>query len=171
MYRTSIVIMMVLVTGTYAGCSTYHLTTPPDEKQALTIDAGGGNITGEVFITTKSGETRKAVDATVYLVPVTDYSRAWFDHYVVQGDKIDGKDPRSFGSVRAAAVDTEGRFQFRQVTAGRYYLTCTVQYQGSNFHIGGRNFGMRTLVRAEAYAEVEINPGKDTVVSVTRPSG
>ena len=163
--------LVIILLAAFPGCMspTYEHKASPSPGQVFSTDPGGANISGEVSVTTKTGEIRKAADTTVYLIPLTDYSKEWFDHYIVRGEKMSGKDPRSFASTRAASVDTEGRFQFRQVPGGRYYLTCTVQYQRSNFRLGRLNFGMRSIERVEAYAELKLESGQTAEVPVTRP--
>jgi hypothetical protein len=169
MRRLMTIVFLPLALSSITGCA-YQMKTPPNQGQVFFTDPAGANISGEAFVKTKTGEIRKGSDATVYLIPVTDYSREWFEHYILRGETVTGKDPRSFASVRAASVDTDGRFQFLHVPAGRYYLTCTVQYQRSNLRLGRINFGLRTLQRAEAYAEIIVGSGQNAEVAVTRPS-
>jgi hypothetical protein len=168
MRRLLRIIILPVILAAFAGCA-YHLKTPVNESQVFSSDPAGANISGEVFVKIKTGEIRKASDATIYLIPVTDYSREWFDHHIVHSQTVTGKDPRSFPSVRAASVDTEGHFLFQHIPAGSYYLTCTVQYQRSNFRLGRMNFGLRTPERSEAYAEITVAPGQKADIIVTRP--
>lgn len=168
MCRRFHIIILAAILASFAGCA-YHLKTPVPESAVFSSDPAGANISGEVFVKIKTGEIRKASDATIYLIPMTDYSREWFEHHIVHSEKVTGKDPRSFPSVRAASVDTEGQFQFQHIPAGSYYLTCTVQYQRSNMRLGRINFGLRTLERSEAYAELTVAPGQNSNIIVTRP--
>ncbi len=92
------------------------------------VVAGTATVEGKVSIISKYGEVQTGADSTVYLVPVTAYATEWFDHYVVQQQKIDGKDPRSFASAHAAVVDYDGHFEFQSIPPGAYYVTCNVHY-------------------------------------------
>lgn len=153
------------------GCMfrTYQHHVPIDEGPSAVVSTGGATVTGEVTIKAGGGEARSGSDSTIYLIPATAYATEWFDHYVVKGEKVDGMDPRSFPSARAAPVDREGRFEFRNVSAGAYYLTCNVHYRRPGFRLGSFNFGFRTLKNVQAYANVNVDAGRKSDIAVTRP--
>jgi hypothetical protein len=121
-----------------------------------------------VSITTKYGEVQTGGDSTVYLVPVTAYATEWFDRYVVQQQKIDGKDPRSFASAHAAVVDHDGHFEFQAIPPGAYYVTCNVHYPRRGLKMGRFNFSLRTVETVEAYAKIHVAAGGKAEVLVTR---
>jgi len=150
------------------ACAPYEHKAPIEEGPS-TAQSATAMITGTVTVKSRTGEVRKGSDSTVYLIPVTAYSTEWFQHYVVNGEKVNGKDPRSFGSTRAAATDADGRFEFRAVASGEYFLTGTVQYQRPGFRIGRLNVGLRSLERIEAYARVKVAPNQQVEVEVTYP--
>jgi hypothetical protein len=158
-------VMLIALVGCMHGG--YKHEAPIDE--GASPPTGAALVAGDVRIKTRAGEVRKGSDATVYLVPATPYSTEWFDRSVVNGDKIDGKDPRSFLSTRAALVDDEGRFEFRGVSAGAYYLVCKVHYERPGFRMGRLTFRMRSIETVEAYASIDVMPEEKVEVIVTRP--
>jgi hypothetical protein len=154
-----------------AGCMHrgYKHEAPVDEELNLPTGTAPATIAGDVRVKTRAGELRTASDATVYLVPATPYSTEWFQHYVVKGDKIDGKDPRSFLSTRAALVDSEGHFEFRSVPAGTYYLVCNVHFERPGLRMGRLTFRLRSIETVEAYASINVMPEEKVEVILTRP--
>lgn len=169
MIRTlDIVVASAFVALLVTACAPYELKAPIEQGPS-TAQAATAMIAGTVTVKSRTGEVRKGSDSTVYLIPVTAYSTEWFQHYVVNGERVNGKDPRSFGPTRAAATDADGRFEFRAVAPGEYFLTGTVQYQRPGFRMGRLNFGLRTLERIEAYARVKVESNQQVEVEVTHP--
>ena len=163
---------LALILGVLPGCGspTYQLHAPIEEGRRSSVTAAApATIAGEVTIKTRTGEVRSGADSTIYLIPATAYASEWFAHHVVSGEKIEGTDPRSFPSARAGPVDREGRFEFKHVPAGAYYLTCSVHYRRAMFRIGRFNFGPRMLENVEAYANVNIEEEQKIDIKVTRP--
>ena len=163
---------LAVILGVLCGCwsRTYQLHAPLEEGPRSSVTAAApATIAGEVTTKTQTGEVRSGADSTIYLIPATAYASEWFAHHVVSGEKIEGTDPRSFPSARAGPVDREGRFEFKHVPAGAYYLTCSVHYRRAMFRIGRFNFGPRTLENVETYANVSIEPEQKINITVTRP--
>jgi hypothetical protein len=163
---------LAVILGMLCGCwsRTYQLQVPIEEGPPSSVAAAApATIAGEVTIKTRTGEVRSGADSTIYLIPATAYASEWFAHYVVNGEKIEGTDPRSFPSARAGPVDREGRFEFRHVPSGAYYLTCNVHYRRPMFRIGPFNFGPRTLENVETYANISIEAEQKIDIKVTRP--
>ena len=154
-----------------AGCmhGGYKHEAPMDEGLSPPTGTALATIAGDVRIKSRAGELRTGSDTTVHLVPATPYSTEWFDRYVVKGDKIDGKDPRSFLSTRAALVDGEGHFEFRGLPAGAYYLVCNVHFQRPGLRMGRLTFRLRSIETVEAYASITVMPEEKVEVIVTRP--
>jgi hypothetical protein len=152
------------------GCTskTYKHEASVGEASTSSVVAETATIEGKVSITTKYGEVQTGGDSTVYLVPVTAYATEWFDRYVVQQQKIDGKDPRSFASAHAAVVDHDGHFEFQAIPPGAYYVTCNVHYPRRGLKMGRFNFSLRTVETVEAYAKIHVAAGGKAEVLVTR---
>jgi hypothetical protein len=165
-------LLIIFVLMVLAGCMSrvYKHQAPPDDALDLPAVAATASITGEVSVRSRMGEMVKGADSTIYLVPATAYSTEWFDHYVVKRDKVDGKDPRSFASARAALVDGEGHFEFQNIPAGAYYLISNVHLERRGLRIGRLTFRMRSIDTIAAYAAIDVAPEQKVEVLVTRPS-
>ena len=153
------------------GCMhrSYKHEAPIDEGLSLPSGPALAAIAGDVRIKTRAGELRTGSDTTVYLVPATPYSTEWFQHYVVRGENIDGKDPRAFLSTRAALVDGEGHFEFQGVPAGAYYLVCNVHFERPGLRMGRLTFRLRAIETVKAYASINVMSAERVEVIVTRP--
>jgi hypothetical protein len=164
-------LLIALVLLVLAGCMAhvYKHQAPPDEALDVPAVETPASITGEVSVRSRAGTMVKGSDSTIYLVPATAYSTEWFDHYVVKGDRIDGKDPRSFASARAALVDGEGHFEFQSIPAGAYYLVCNVHVERRGLRIGRLTFRLRSIDTISAYAAINVAPEQKVEVLVTRP--
>jgi hypothetical protein len=163
--------LIALVLMVLAGCMSrvYKHQAPPDEAVGVPAVGTPSSIIGEVSVRNRTGEVVKGSDATIYLVPATAYSTEWFDHYVVKRNSIDGEDPRSFLTTRAALVDGEGHFEFRSVPAGAYYLVCNVHIERLGLRVGRLTFRLRSIDTIVAYAAVDMAPEQKIEVLVTRP--
>jgi hypothetical protein len=164
--------LAVLLLSITIGCMFRGHTpqVPIDDALASPPATGTGSIIGEVRIKTSAGEVRTGAESTIYLIPATAYTSEWFEHYVVKREKIDGKDPRSFLSTRAEHVDGQGRFEFSNIPAGAYYLTCRVYYKPPGLRIGRLSFGLGLLQSVDTYATIDIGPAQNVEVLVTRPT-
>jgi undecaprenyl-diphosphatase len=159
--------LLILMTGVLIGCtSVSEHKAVLDEAAFSSPTEGSAVITGRVILKSVSDEFTKGAESTVFLIPVTDYSREWFEHYVLKSGRMRGKDPRAFRSTLAAATDQEGRFEFRKIARGEYYLTCTMLDERPGERL---TFAMRTARTALAYAAVRIEPDERVEVTVTRP--
>jgi hypothetical protein len=161
---------LLFLLAVLGGCTAKPYKHQVSLNEALNppVVAETGTVEGQVRITTKYGEVQTGGDSTVYLVPVTPYATEWFDHYVMQQKKIDGKDPRSFASTHAAIVDNDGHFEFQAIPAGSYYVTCNVHYPHRGLKIGRFSFSLRTVETVEAYAKTHVSEGEKAEVLVTR---
>ena len=91
---------------------------------------GTAQVTGKVALTTSKGDV-VAEGADLRLVPVAEYSQAVMKH-LFQGRnahferrQIAKLDPRYSQYMRASRSDAEGRFVFKDVPAGEYFIYAT----------------------------------------------
>jgi hypothetical protein len=94
-----------------------------------------------------------------YLNPVTSYSTEWYTVHVIGGQSLTKADPKALDYSRATRADSEGRFCFKNVPAGDYYLTCPVvwAYGANSAEKGGM-----------AYAQISVNDDETINAVVTR---
>jgi len=87
---------------------------------------GTGIITGRGFVKTKGGKVKTLAGETVRLHPVSLYSDQWFE--LASNEKVykAAYDHRVEDYVFMTIADDDGRFTFKDVPAGEYYLTAEV---------------------------------------------
>lgn len=131
--------------------------TPPafNEKDLVAYkQKGHGALSGQVFLGASSGKAITQAGAPVHLIPVTKYTRYWFDHSVratvcsSSGDPsaTDAtaathqpvncvhealrqleQDKRLLPYLRTARANPTGHFWFTKIPAGRYYIVSVIE--------------------------------------------
>jgi hypothetical protein len=172
MSRKAAFIALALCAELLGGCMPFHYshTVPLSEADyAPYLSAGTATITGTVSAKMRAGDISNGAESFVYLVPVTPYSTEWFEHAMVSSHNISGTDPRSLRAARSTVVGPDGRFQFSNLPAGDYYLSCTITRSIPPFRIGRFRLGNSSIERVDTYARVTVRPGEQAQVIVTRP--
>lgn len=129
------------------GCVTTQPTIqripfPSDEYSKLEV-SGTSIIKGQAFLKTRAGDVKTAAGNEVLLNPVTSYSNQWYEENYIKGRLLTEINPKMFQYVKKKIADAEGRFIFKDVPAGEYYLTTVVTweapvgYNGSLVRQGG----------------------------------
>jgi hypothetical protein len=119
-----------------------------DATPALYDSAGGGEIGGGGSAPATNGMPVTVAARTVVLRPVTDWSRQWWQRWVVGGTPLDSPDPRALSQVRKVAADSSGRFRFDHLPPGNYYVVSSVLWPADA--VGGREARTRlTIVGAQ----------------------
>ena len=134
---------------------------------------GRGTLAGQAFLSSPSGKAITQAGAPVHLIPVTPYTRYWFDHSVRNTSCSATETPASPESVTAAPrtptdcpqealtrLQTEkrlapylrmtranptGHFWFTKIPAGRYYIVSLIEEE-SGAHDDERLEGLAWLV-------------------------
>ena len=161
-----------LLAGLVGGCvpSPYDHKTPLREADYVAyLGEGTATIWGEVSVKMRAGDINNGTESSLYLIPVTAYSTEWLEHYIMGGHAINGPDPRSLRVARVTVVGRNGRFQFRNLPAGDYYLSCTITRELPSLRMGRITFARPSTERIEAYARVTVGAGEHRQVMVTRP--
>ena len=113
------------------GCTRTEIK--PVERTAFEVSEydspskeGTGIVTGLAFVKTKSGDVKTLAGETVRLHPVSLYSDQWFE--LASNEKVytAAYDHRVEDYVFMTIVDDDGRFTFKDVPAGEYYLTTEI---------------------------------------------
>ncbi len=147
-----------------AGCMT---AVPPvlDRREPF-VDAdyapyrgdGTSEVSGRAIARARSGGYIYAAGDTVYLFPATPYTDEWWQRTMVEGSYLTSPDPRSLSYMRTTVADDEGRFQFRSLPSGDYYVVCIVTWPDAE---EGRprqvaNLGKRVKVQGGERAEAAL---------------
>lgn len=133
---------------------------------------GRGTLTGQVFLGSSSGKAITQAGAPVHLIPITPYTRYWFDHTVrdtacsATGKSVSDEStaaPRSLADcvhealpqlraekrlapyLRMTRANPTGHFWFTKIPAGRYYIVSLIQ-GGSGTHQEKESSGLAWLV-------------------------
>jgi len=132
-------ILTMLLLGGCAGFMQQRIQRIPfpGEEYARLSKMGTGTATvhGQVFMKTMVGEVRYGAGNEVRLAPVTTYSTQvlevtgnWnYTNYTIPPKFVpEEPDPRLDDYAATTMADGEGRFEFRNVPPGGYYLTSSV---------------------------------------------
>jgi len=170
------ILLFVLAGATEPGnVSPAMAPQPPalSEKDLFPYKQKGRNtLTGQVFLGSSSGKAITQAGAPVYLIPITPYTRYWFDHTVkgtscsatgnhASADTTAGPRPltdcvqealpqlradkRLAPYLRMTRANPTGHFWFNKIPAGRYYIVSLIQ-GGSGTHQEEESSGLAWLV-------------------------
>ncbi len=145
--------LVTLLVTLLVSCATPspQMTTQFKEEEFLPF-AGSGTSTIQ-------GAVKDGTGNTVYLIPVTSYTReVW--QASLQGKKPD-KDPRMEKYTRTTVTDRSGNFTFQNIPAGEYYLECSISRE-----VATGAYGTST-VSSVARAQVKVEAGKTITVTLT----
>lgn len=131
--------------------------SPPifnDKEFAVSKQKGHGTLSGQVFLGASSGKAITQAGVPVHLIPVTKYTRYWFDHSVRATACSSPSDPpvanatptshqslncaqealrqleqdkRILPYLRTARANPTGHFWFTKIPAGRYYILSVIE--------------------------------------------
>ena len=133
---------------------------------------GRGTLAGQAFLVSPSGKAITQAGAPVHLIPITPYTRYWFDHTVTTTSCSAAENPAAAGSTATARPPTDcvheglirlqtekrlgpylrttranptGHFWFTKIPAGRYYIVSLIE-GGSGSHQDERLSGLAWLM-------------------------
>ena len=133
---------------------------------------GRGTLAGQAFLSSPSGKAITQAGAPVHLIPITPYTRHWFDHNVRTTSCSAAEPPASAESATAPRTPTDcpqealtrlqlekrlvpyirttranptGHFWFTKIPAGRYYLVSLIE-GGAGGHKDEQLSGLAWLV-------------------------
>ena len=69
-------------------------------------------------------------EESVYLFPATRYRDESWKRTLIEGNYLTDPDPRSLAFMRTTVADQQGRFRFRSLPAGDYYVVCMITWKG-----------------------------------------
>jgi hypothetical protein len=103
---------------------------PFPETEYKKLQAKGvSTVKGQAFLRTRGGDVKTAAGSTVILDPVTTYSKQWYELTYLGGVFLKEPDPLLAKYIRSQVADGEGRFTFKDIPAGDYFLTATVTWE------------------------------------------
>lgn len=138
MNRILLAILMVLL----SGCAAPPRTLPsprmafPEAEYLRLKTVGTSVVKGQAFLKTRAGDVKTAAGNAVFLNPVTSYSLAWYQVVIVQGLPMDPPDSRLSSYMRTQIADGSGRFIFKNVPSGEYFITTAVTWEAATGYQG-----------------------------------
>lgn len=145
---------------------------------------GRSALAGQAFLVSPSGKAITQAGAAIHLIPITPYTRYWFDHNIRATSCSATDTPASSESVTAPSTPTDcsqealtrlqtekrlspylrttranptGHFWFTKIPAGRYYIVSLIE-EGSGSHQDGRLKGLAWLLLDLDTGEKLTNP-------------
>ncbi|MDO8355558.1 MAG: hypothetical protein Q7U76_04130 [Nitrospirota bacterium] len=146
---------------------------PLNEKDFFSYkQKGRSSLTGQAFLSSPSGKAITQAGAPIHLIPMTPYTRYWFDHQVkitscsATGTQVSAEstlttrppadcahealtrlqtEKRLTPYLRTTRANPTGHFWFTKVPAGRYYIVSLIE-GGSGTHQEERLSGLAWLV-------------------------
>jgi hypothetical protein len=135
-------IFTTAIAATLAGCAVPERAAPlqrplfPEAEYAALESSGTARVTGQVFLKTRSGDVKTGAGNVIYLNPATSYSKFAYEHNRYPGG-LTAADARLHGYMQQAVADASGRFTFKNVPAGEYYVTGQVTWEAFSSSAGG----------------------------------
>lgn len=100
-----------------------------DSEYAPYRATGTAEILGTAIARARDGSAVYGAGDSVYLFPATPYSEEWWRRTMLEGAYLPPPDPRSLALMRTTVADGRGRFRFRDLPAGDYYVVCIVTWR------------------------------------------
>jgi len=161
-------IALLLFVCFIASCATMpqpkisRMTFPEQEYQNLQ-KSGSAVVKGQAFLKTRGGDVKVAAGNEVILNPVTSYSNEWYEKgYVLQMNLVE-PDPRLWNYMKKTVADGSGRFVFKDVPPGEYYVTTVITWEAATGYQGALQVQGGTVTN-----KITVNDGDEIDVIVTR---
>jgi hypothetical protein len=100
----------------------------PQAEYAKLPTSGTGIVSGRAFLK-RGGDILTAAGERVILNPVTSYSNQWYTLSYIGLNQLEPPDPRINKYLRAVTADAQGKFIFRNVPPGDYYIITVISWQ------------------------------------------
>jgi len=151
-------VVIILSTMLLAGCATQRIPFPAAELSALNM-AGDKTVNGRIFLIDQFEEEQVGAENTITLEPVSSYSNQWYEVNYLRNKPLKKADPRYEKHVLRTTADSEGKFIFKNVAAGNYYLSGPVSWAATTCSAN--------IVKTEVMISKKISlQGNDTTVNV-----
>ncbi len=158
-------VIALLVIGSLSGCVLPYRQVAQKTFTPLPFDqaeydrlpkTGTGVVRGRIVGRSANGDVKNGSGA-VYLIPLTKYRRQWYYEAFV-GNKLAAKpeDPRYYGYDRLRMADFDGRFEFKDVPPGPYYVVSIIEWKEESTDRKLRHRGVTNTKREKAGLEIMV---------------
>lgn len=134
----------------------------PEAEYLALPKTGNATVKGQAFLTTKGGDVKLAAGKRIILNPVTSYSLEWYERSYVPAVRMEEADAKLDTYIRAQVADANGRFVFKNVPAGEYFITTTITWEVPT--------GYQGTVKVEGgivAKRIKVNAGEEVEAIVT----
>jgi hypothetical protein len=132
--RRALIVSVMLLIASCAGMKT-GTTKPaipripfPESEYAELPSSGTGTVSGSAFLKI-GGNVKAAAGERVILNPVTSYSKQWYMVSYLGNTHLEPPDERINKYIRTTKADAQGRFTFKNVPPGEYYIITVISWQ------------------------------------------
>lgn len=132
-----------------------------EEMFAPSLAKGTATISGQAFLKTRSGEVKFGAGNEVVCVPVNEYTNETQMRGVVNGENLESPPPAYFKYRRTVIADGNGNFEFKELPAGEYYVSCIIRWEYATQYGAMPTGGV-------ASAKVKVADGESVKVIVTK---
>jgi hypothetical protein len=139
-----------------------RMTFPEQEYQNL-AKSGSAVVKGQAFLKTRGGDVKVAAGNQILLNPVTSYSNEWYEKSYIQGQPLVEPDSRLMTYVIKTVADGSGRFLFKNVPPGEYFVTTVITWEAATGYKGALQVQGGTVTK-----RIKVNDGDEVDVIVTR---
>jgi hypothetical protein len=150
-----------------AGCVTLKPTVEripfPENEYTQLQKEGTATVKGQAFLKTMGGDVKFAAGEEILLNPATSYSNQWYEEYYLKQNPISPGDPRQMEYVRKKIADGSGRFEFKNIPAGEYYVTGMVTWEAPTGHQGALQKQGGLISK-----KIKVTDGEEVEVILTR---
>lgn len=138
MFRILSIVLSIIILINCAGHR--HVKRPrmkfPEDIYAyipkVSEKKGTAVITGQAFLKTRGGDVKFAAGDTIVLNPVTIYSDEWYNRAFLHGEYIGDPDSRIWDYIYKTIADGNGRFKFKNIPKGEYYINTAIFWEYAN---------------------------------------
>ena len=158
--------LFVFISVLFVGCAT--VTPPPKwNETSMGLESeytkyqveGTGSVSGQAFLSQQGGGTVKAAGNNVTLDPATSVGNEWWGKAaIVWVHRALTPPSANFHKTRRTTVaDADGRFKFKNIPTGRYYVRTEVTWMVPTRGIQGGIVGRLIEVKDGETTELILN--------------
>ncbi|HDP99286.1 MAG TPA: carboxypeptidase regulatory-like domain-containing protein [bacterium] len=159
--------LMLILLSLCIGCATqskYREKRRPFDpaEYAFVKLHGTSNIHGQIFVPRRTGGQNPCSGCEITLNPATVYSEEFYLKTVKNNIPIEEADLRVLNYIRKTISDDSGRFVFKNIGEGKYYLYSPISY---DFPKPGGGY---QKINAYVYQSIYIREGQTLKVELSR---
>lgn len=128
-------VVTLCLVSVLAGCAAPAQSPPisrmafPEAEYRVLQKIGTATVRGQAFLKTRGGDVKTAAGNQVFLNPVTSYSLEWHEKSYLPNRRMENPDPRLAQYMPMQVADGSGRFTFKNVPPGEYFVSTSVTWE------------------------------------------